>query len=262
MRWRIIAVLTILFILLPIFQIIHPLVSFMLNSLLIILLFIFIHIKHKLFYPNKTEWISNDAAVIRSGDMNLYLFNTKGGWIAIDSGYKDKHIQEKIRSLGIHPEDIRAIFLTHSDFDHTGGLPYFQNAQVYLHTSERQLLQRTKSRLGWIFHVPSIKRKIFFFDDSKDSFENFSLKPILLPGHTPGHCGYIIHDKYFCTGDSIRLQKNTIIPFFRILCMNYKESIKTANLISSMKTSLSKGSYLCTAHTGYQPITTHLQQKP
>jgi glyoxylase-like metal-dependent hydrolase (beta-lactamase superfamily II) len=42
----------------------------------------------------------------------------------------------QIKQLGINPDDVRHIVLTHMHFDHCGGLPDFPRARVHVHRRE------------------------------------------------------------------------------------------------------------------------------
>jgi phosphoribosyl 1,2-cyclic phosphodiesterase len=39
---------------------------------------------------------------------------------------------EQIQKLGLRPEDVQHIFVTHLDFDHAGGISDFPNATVHI----------------------------------------------------------------------------------------------------------------------------------
>lgn len=43
---------------------------------------------------------------------------------------------EQIQKLGLRPEDVQHIFVTHLDFDHAGGISDFPNATVHILASE------------------------------------------------------------------------------------------------------------------------------
>ena len=50
--------------------------------------------------------------------------------------------------IGIDQHQITHVFLTHSDFDHAGGLSLFENAEIYLSRDEEQMITKKKYTLG------------------------------------------------------------------------------------------------------------------
>jgi glyoxylase-like metal-dependent hydrolase (beta-lactamase superfamily II) len=90
----------------------------------------------------------------------LLLETERDGLILVDTGFGTRDIENKtglssafkrfvgptldqsetaiaqITALGLDPEDVRHIVITHLDLDHAGGLPDFPNAKVHLHARE------------------------------------------------------------------------------------------------------------------------------
>ncbi len=114
-------------------------------------------------------------------------------------------LKRQMRSLGLRPQALKAVFLTHGHLDHTGNADWIQRwsgAPVYVHREDRRHLAGTFpyrgiSRVcGWLeaagrmlFRFRPPARVQFFADDE--------MLPVLsgwrvvhLPGHTDGHCGF------------------------------------------------------------------------
>ena len=112
-----------------------------------------------------------------------------------------------IRALGLNPQDVRHIVLTHLDYDHAAGLADFPWATA--HVDERELeavrsghslqdrLRYDRPRLNQHAHWKS------YADSGGDNWyelqavhpiealgDDFALAP--LPGHSPGHCGVLV----------------------------------------------------------------------
>lgn len=66
------------------------------------------------------------VSVLASGsEGNSTYVETKDTKILIDIGMNNKYIKERLGELGVGPEEIEYIFMTHSHKDHTGALDVF-----------------------------------------------------------------------------------------------------------------------------------------
>jgi glyoxylase-like metal-dependent hydrolase (beta-lactamase superfamily II) len=112
----------------------------------------------------------------------------------------------QIQRLGLRPEDVRHIVLTHLDFDHAGGLDDFPGAAVHLLADERDaavarrtLLDRMRYRPAqwstqpsWIAY-PSGGERWFGFEGAQPVVglkEEVLFVPLI--GHTLGHAGVAV----------------------------------------------------------------------
>ncbi len=85
---------------------------------------------------------------MRSGREQLISFFIKkgGAVIAIDAGFGKDVIVRELGRAGIDPRTVTHVFLTHSDFDHAGGLAVFEKAEIYLPSpSQRKQAQALAS---------------------------------------------------------------------------------------------------------------------
>ncbi|ELY4803427.1 MBL fold metallo-hydrolase [Cronobacter malonaticus] len=137
-----------------------------------------------------------------------YLIRGHGRVILVDAGTGGRNnaggaLPAALRASGVAAEDIDTLFLTHGHPDHLGGLlredgtPAYPHATLYLHPAEaafwqdearllaanertqRNILQarRTLER-----YAPRLR-----FTDEADIAPG--VRPVPLPGHTPGHTG-------------------------------------------------------------------------
>ena len=113
----------------------------------------------------------------------------------------------QIRRLGLDPEDVRHILLTHLDFDHAGGLSDFPGARVHVMAAERH---QAEGAPGWLdrrrFSAPQWRDvqnwqlylpqgdKWFGFDSVRAVIgaEQEDVLLVPLPGHTEGHAGIAV----------------------------------------------------------------------
>lgn len=121
----------------------------------------------------------------------------------------------QLRALGYDPADVRHILITHLDLDHTGGLSDFPQAQVHVHerelawaTARSTWLARSRYRPAMWAHgprwstfthsAPATTRPApatdWFGLPALDPLPGLpaEIRPVPLPGHTPGHTGYAV----------------------------------------------------------------------
>ena len=84
---------------------------------------------------------------IRAGQTNLYLFSIQDGLLLVDAGTKGslKPLKRGIDRHRLRLEDIRLIVVTHTHYDHVGGLREIVDrtrARVLVHTAEADFLSR------------------------------------------------------------------------------------------------------------------------
>ncbi|MFO0939083.1 MAG: MBL fold metallo-hydrolase [Gemmataceae bacterium] len=107
----------------------------------------------------------------------------------------------RIESLGLSPDNVKNIVLTHADPDHAGGLADFPNANVHISSEEREESESGKLRYvptqfahgpAWISHGPSSRQ--WFGLEARPIDLGFTSEVLLIPmfGHTLGHCGVAI----------------------------------------------------------------------
>lgn len=136
--------------------------------------------------------IFDKKAQIKS--LGLILYHINQGMIE-----KNAAIDEQLNSLGIKPEDLDYVLLTHLDCDHVNGLHLVKNAKRILVSDDELTTVNKKSLIIKIrFNKKWWKNtKIQGFDwndtegpfeKSYDVFGDGSLKMINIPGHCEGLC--------------------------------------------------------------------------
>ncbi len=102
-------------------------------------------------------------------------------------------LAQSVALVGLTPEDITDIFISHSHFDHVGGtvtaagVLAFPNATIHMHAAEWTFLQSqpANARLA-----AAIAPKVKTFTSAGQILPGLSVLPN--PGHTPGHSTYRI----------------------------------------------------------------------
>ena len=90
---------------------------------------------------------------IQSGSSgNSILIRDENTCVLVDAGISCKRITEELRSIGISPEELSGVFVTHEHIDHVAGLPLLAvRYQIPVYTSEgtfRRLEQSSRDPEG------------------------------------------------------------------------------------------------------------------
>ena len=136
--------------------------------------------------------------------------------VMIDTGMVGEpfFISRLVRRLGLRPDSIKAILLTHGHLDHAGNLAWLKDwtgARVFGHAAEQAHVDGTypyTGRAKWCGRLEAAGRFVFRYRPAKiDEFIRDEqelpfwggLRVIHLPGHTAGHCGFYSakHDLLF-----------------------------------------------------------------
>lgn len=143
------------------------------------------------------------------GDMgnNNYLLIDNGEAVLIDC---TALIPELDSVLKEYNAELKYILLTHSHFDHIGGvvatLKTHNDTKVAIHIDDKENLETTNEFMSK-YGLPQIdvpKADIFLKEGDIIKFGNTELKVVHLPGHTAGGVGYVT-DKAIFSGDTIFL---------------------------------------------------------
>jgi glyoxylase-like metal-dependent hydrolase (beta-lactamase superfamily II) len=144
--------------------------------------------------------------------VNAFLLKLNGKWALVDAGSGNTmgptlgKLPDNLRALGVPPEQIETIFLTHLHPDHSNGLvddagnAVYPNAEIVLHETEAGF---------WLDREPSsgeserVRRNIAKaavttapyrqrMRSVRDGEAMPGISALGLAGHTPGHTGWLI----------------------------------------------------------------------
>ena len=102
-----------------------------------------------------------------------------------------------LQSIGIKPEDVKHVFITHSHGDHVGGLvkdgkKVFPNATLYLDERELTFWKSGRAKEQCEQCLQLYGEPKFLKPDEKTTVVFPELVAIDLAGHTPGHVGFLL----------------------------------------------------------------------
>ncbi|MDR0456023.1 MAG: MBL fold metallo-hydrolase [Treponema sp.] len=147
---------------------------------------------------------------------NTFLIKTSKQNILVDTGFGGA-VFEKLKKLGIEPDKIDAVLITHLHGDHTGGLQkngkaLFPKAKVYLSSKERDFFTKTQVNDGAVAALAPYGSRVVTFEPgalgSKLKELLAGVTAIASYGHTPGHTVYLVEDgkeKLIIAGDFLHI---------------------------------------------------------
>ena len=197
--------------------------------------------------PVKTGEVLPNIFAIATGMVNFYLVRKNQKYIAFDAGASASTAEQELSKLNISPDDVAAVFLTHTDSDHTGAIGLLKQAKVFISKQEEQMIDGN-TRRSVLLGNNKLKCSYETLDDgSSVDINGININCIETPGHTKGSACYIADGKYLFSGDSFALKDGKAKPFTAFFNMDGKEHRKSIAKISSLENITA----IFTGHNGY-----------
>lgn len=201
-----------------------------------------------IFIPAATGSITDDIYAINALMVNMFIIKYGNNTICVDTGTGGPIIRRSLKSLKIDPEEVSHIFLTHSDYDHAGGVGVFRDADILLSRQEEQMITGKRCRAFGMTHNKPINRRYTLLDDNETvQIGDIIVKGIETPGHTPGSMSYLVNDEYLFVGDTLALIANKAHHFPAFINMDTGTQLKSIEKLSALK----NVKMMLTAHSGY-----------
>lgn len=211
--------------------------------------------------PAKTGKLTENISCIRQGDVNVWFYTKGKDIIAIDAGHLNyPNTKEELKAVGIKPDAVKNVFITHADVDHCGGIDIkgnciFPQSTIYIGEKEEQYLSREMYRMKKvglkIYNDVCIGKKyVKLFDGDVVSLGKIRVKAIESPGHTAGHMCYLVDNKVLFSGDCLAVNEKAGYAFFDFFTQFpalLKESLVKLKQIAE-ETCVQ---YICTGHSGF-----------
>ena len=127
----------------------------------------------------------------------------------IDTGLSStiSKLKAELKKRGVKPEQITQVAVSHGHPDHIGGLgeagATFANATLLINEAEYKYWmkrgdEKTKKRLNMY------KNRLSFYMNGENLVtKNSNIKPIFVPGHTPGMTIFNFNDEFYDIADMI-----------------------------------------------------------
>jgi glyoxylase-like metal-dependent hydrolase (beta-lactamase superfamily II) len=198
--------------------------------------------------PLPTGEVADGVTAVRTGPVNLFVVAKGPDMIAIDAGFGPLAVRRELARAGVDPRGIGHVFLTHSDFDHAGGLAAFDHARVALSRDELGLItRRIPRRFGIIHNSPITRPHRFLHDGDRVRVGSIDVVAIAAPGHTPGSMAYLVDGWALFVGDAFKLVDDRAAPLRPLWSMD-----KVAEAASIAKLGALDGvRAVFTAHSGF-----------
>jgi N-acyl homoserine lactone hydrolase len=171
--------------------------------------------------------------------VSCYLIRHGKDWLLWDAGLPKKYlappraengitarldhtIVDQIAALGLRPEDITHVAVSHAHFDHAGQLADFPEAMLIIQRGELDAMADTKQAAEHAIyadlfstHIVGNKlTRVRVLDGDVDLFGDGTLKTIHTPGHTPGSMALLVDlkhaGKYVLSGDQWHTAENRV----------------------------------------------------
>jgi glyoxylase-like metal-dependent hydrolase (beta-lactamase superfamily II) len=166
---------------------------------------------------------------VKSGIANFYLVKSGDSYIAVDTGELSGDLAVKeLDSLGISSDEVVAVLLTHTHYDHIGAINMFDKATVYIGYDQSGSWESLSD--GEVIEILGIQVQCFYAS-----------------GHAINAACYLIDGKYLFSGDTLSLDGDHVKMFFSTYNLSDRKQKEDIIMLSKLEGI----EYVFTAHHGY-----------
>lgn len=170
-------------------------------------------------YPNRSMTFTDSCYLIRSGDRYI-LWDT--GLPRTLEGKQEKNgtdrmslslsVTRQLAELGVRPEQINFVGISHYHYDHTGQAVDFENSTLLIDRLDWDVVN-TRPDLSvnftpWISGGSTVQTVTY----DHDVFGDGSVMMLKTPGHTPGHRSLLVRladrGPILLSGDAVHFREN------------------------------------------------------
>ena len=196
--------------------------------------------------PAETGAVNDSVYSVKDTFVNAFIFKGKSSYLIVDAGFSKSSVQKELKKLGIDPEKITTILLTHTDSDHTGAIGLFTKPKIYMHKEEEQMINGQTAKvepfkMHWAYGP-------YLLLNSNDTLtiDGLKIKVLHVPGHTHGSVCYVIGNDYLVTGDNLIVKEGKATAFLDKFNMNTAQQLESLKGLPDLKSF----KYILTAHFG------------
>jgi N-acyl homoserine lactone hydrolase len=170
-----------------------------------------------------STWLLWDTGVPES------TLNDPKGWSTLPElivYHLDRSITDQFAEIGLKPNDITYVAISHTHGDHIGNLGLFPNSTILMQRAEYTWISSPDGPNANVNQLKALARKLMgspkhlqLLDGDTDVFGDGSVTLVSTPGHTPGHQSLLVHLKnsgfIILSGDVVHLEENfekNIVP--------------------------------------------------
>ena len=162
------------------------------------------------------QWLLWDTGVPESA------LNNPKGWSTLPKlivYHLDKTLTEQLATIGLQPNDITYVAVSHTHGDHIGNVRLFPNSTVLMQRAEYEWISSPDGPNDNVNQLKALARKLLgtpkhlkLLDGDTDVFGDGSVTLVSTPGHTPGSQSLLVHLKnsgfIILSGDVVHLEEN------------------------------------------------------
>jgi N-acyl homoserine lactone hydrolase len=146
-----------------------------------------------------SQWLLWDTGVPETA------LNDPKGWSTLPKlivYHLDKTITSQLAELGLKPDDVTYVALSHTHGDHIGNVFLFPNSTILMQRVEYDWISSPDGANDNVNQLKALARKLMgtpkklqLLDGDTDVFGDGSATLVSTPGHTPGHQSLLVHLK-------------------------------------------------------------------
>jgi N-acyl homoserine lactone hydrolase len=188
--------------------------------------------------PKTISTRNRGARFIMSEPISAYLLETEQGYVMVDAGVNDELVNDpelcyqnftargwhpppvvlpqhvmlaQLEEIGVRPQDVEHVIITHLHADHTGNLRHFRHARISIQPLEYEHGFSDSTSAAWIksdYSFPDLRWNL-----AEGDWEVMpGLEVVSTRGHTPGHQSVVVElpraGTIVLVGDAGDLQEN------------------------------------------------------